>query len=162
MKVTSGSPMDWIQSVHCIWLTSVFSFKIVKCKNPEISHLKKYKIWAFLKKKNWKVFEHSVLLSVCGNNQIELSIAGSYTGSRCSVVCHSSHPPSCVISKPLSLCDLPVLIWICQPLYWTFGSLVHISPWGRNVKSPFEWGDLQGGSKLRFKNILLLPILWNS
>ena len=51
MKVTSGSHMGWIQSVHCIWLTSVFSFKIVKCKNPEISHLKKYKIWAFLKKK---------------------------------------------------------------------------------------------------------------
>ena len=51
MKVTSGSPMDLIQPVHCIWLTSVFSFKIVKYKHPEISHLKKYRFWACLKKK---------------------------------------------------------------------------------------------------------------
>lgn len=88
---------------------------------------------------------------MCGNNQTELSIAGSYTGSRCSVVCHSPHPPSCVISKSLSLCDLPVLIWICQPLYWTFVSLVHKSPWGKTVKSPSEWGDLKGGSNWDFR-----------
>lgn len=80
---------------------------------------------------------------------------------RCSAVCHSPRPPSRVTSKPLSLCDLPVLIWMCQPLYWTFVSLVHKPPWGKNVKSPSEWGDLKGGSKLRFQNILLLPVLWN-
>ena len=72
-------PWTWSSQYTVFGLHLCFLLKLSSI-NIQKFHIKKNTDFELVLKKNWKVFEHSVLLSVCGNNQIELSIAGSYTG----------------------------------------------------------------------------------